>query len=136
MFMRLPAAGLLLALGLGTAACTEDGYGYSGVSVGYSSGGYYDDGYYGRGYDPYYRAGSRSYFGWYGDYYYPGTGYYVYDRYRRPHRWNDGQQRYWYDRGREWRGDRRENWDNFGNRRGDRRDWDRGDRRPDRRYRR
>ena len=130
---RISAAGLAIALGLTAAACTEDGYGYSGVSVGYSSGGYYDD------YDPYYSYGPRSYFGWYGDYYYPGTGYYVYDRYRRPHRWNNGQQRYWYDRGREWRGDRRENWRGFGNRRGERRDWDRGGRRPDRgerRYRR
>ncbi|WP_156404720.1 hypothetical protein [Sphingomonas sp. Root241] len=127
---RISAAGLAIALGLTAAACTEDGYGYSGVSVGYSSGGYYD------GYDPYYSYGPSSYFGWYGDYYYPGTGYYVYDRYRRPHRWNNGQQRYWYDRGRSWRGDRRENWGGFGNRRGEGRNWDRGDRRPDRRYRR
>lgn len=127
---RISATALAVALGLTAAACTEDGYGYSGVSVGYSSAGYYD------GYDPYYRYGPSSYFGWYGDYYYPGTGYYVYDRYRRPHRWNDGQRRYWYDRGREWRGDRRENWRGFDNRRGERRDWDRGDRRGDGRYRR
>jgi len=80
MFMRLPAAGLLLALGLGTAACTEDGYGYSGVSVGYSSGGYYDDGYYGGYRGGYYRRG------WYG-------GYRGYPGYRHGYRYYDG---YWF----------------------------------------
>ena len=117
---RISAAALAAALGFAAGACT-DGYGYSGVSLGYSSGGYYD---------PYYSYGPRSYFGWYGDYYYPGTGYYVYDRDRRPHRWNQGQRRYWYDRGRSWRGERRENWDGFTNR-GERRNWNR-----DGRYRR
>ena len=45
------------------------------------------------GYDP---------FGWYGDYYYPGSGIYVYDRYRNRHRWNDDQRRYWQDRRSRW----------------------------------
>ena len=31
------------------------------------------------------------YYGWYDDYYYPGTGIYVYDSYRRPRTWNDDQ---------------------------------------------
>lgn len=118
---RIFAVGLIGAAALGVSACT-DGYGYSGVSLGYSSAGYYD---------PYYSYGPRSYFGWYGDYYYPGTGYYVYDRDRRPHRWNQGQRRYWYDRGRSWRGERRQNWEGFGNYRGERRNWNR-----DGRYRR
>ena len=86
MMRMLKAAGLALGLGLGTAACT-DGYGYSGVSVGIGPG-YYD------GYAP----GYASYYGWYGDYYYPGSGVYVYDRYRRPFRWNSNQQRFWQGR--------------------------------------
>ena len=89
---RLGLAGLFGALGLGTAACT-DGYGYSGVSMGYGTA--YADPYWGGpggyGYAP-------AAFGWYEDFYYPGTGVYVYDRYRRPFRWNAGQQRYWQGR--------------------------------------
>ena len=99
-----------------TGCATYDPYGYSGVSVGYGSpyyGGYgygspyYGGGYYGRGYAPYY--------GWYNGYYYPGTGIYVYDRYRRPHRWTESQRRYWQGR-RERIEDRREirqNWRDF-----------------------
>lgn len=96
---RLGLVGLALAAGLSTAAC-NDGYGYGGLSAGYGAGyggyggygdGFYDAGYGGYGYAP-------SYFGWYGDYYYPGTGVYVYDRYRRPYRWNGAQQRYWQGR--------------------------------------
>lgn len=122
---RISAIGLIAALGFGTAACT-DGYGYSGVELGYSSPGYYDGGYYDGGYGG---GFASSYYGWYGDYYYPGSGYYVYDRDRRAHRWNQGQQRYWYDRGRQYRGERRQNWQGFGNRREERSDWNRGDRR-------
>lgn len=76
---------------LGLAGCAyDDGYGggYGGVSVGtgyyagdgYGPAGYYDPGYYG---------------GWYNDYYYPGSGYYVFDRRGQRHRWNDGQRGYW-----------------------------------------
>ncbi|WP_343528544.1 hypothetical protein [Sphingomonas sp.] len=85
----------LLALG----GCT-DGYGYTGLSAGYGTGGYYGGGYggpYGYGYAP-------SYYGWYNDFYYPGTGIYVYDRYRQPYRWNDGQRAYWEGRRNAWRG--------------------------------
>jgi hypothetical protein len=122
---RLGLASLVIGLGLGSAACT-DGYGYSGVNVGYASGygDYYDDGFGGYG-NGYYGAGyggglSGGYFGWYGDYYYPGNGIYVYDRYRRPYRWNDGQRRYWEGRRGNYRGDR--NWNGF-DRDGDRRIW-------------
>lgn len=91
---------------LGGCAYGYGDYGsYGGLSVGIGSGyggygGYYDPYYDGYGYGaPYggygYGYGYPSYYGWYGDYYYPGTGYYVYDRYRRPHRWSDSQQRYW-----------------------------------------
>ncbi|MBZ6382118.1 MAG: hypothetical protein LBE63_10240 [Sphingomonas sanguinis] len=84
----------LMALG----GCT-DGYGYSGVSVGAGYGGGYAPGYYGGGY-----GYAPSYFGWYDNFYYPGTGVYVYDRYRRPYRWNDGQRAYWEGRRGSWGG--------------------------------
>lgn len=73
---------------------TGYGYGYdSGYGYGYPSGGY--------GHSPYgygYGSGFPSYYGWNDGYYYPGTGYYVYDQYRRPHRWSGPQERYWRDR--------------------------------------
>src|SRR5690606_10711590 len=78
---RFLTVGLLCAAAFVLSAC-PDGYGYSGASIGYGSG--YYAGNYG---DPYW--------GWSGDYYYPGTGYYVYDRNRRAVRWNDNQRRYW-----------------------------------------
>lgn len=116
---RIGIVALLLGLGTGVSACSE-GYGYGGVDVGYGSSGYYDQGgygygggygtgYYGAGY-----GGLSSYYGWYGDYYYPGQGIYVYDRYRRPFRWNEGQQRYWQGRrGRYANGQVRGNWQGF-----------------------
>lgn len=117
---RLGLLSLLGGLALGTSACT-DGYGYSGVNVGYGSAGYYGDPYYdGYGYGGYGAGyagyGAPSYFGWYGDYYYPGTGVYVYDRYRRPQRWNDNQRRYWQGRRQYGFRDRdvRANWRDFG----------------------
>jgi len=114
---RLGLIGAVLGIGLATSACT-DGYGYSGVQVGYGNGGYYGDPY-GGGYgyaDPYQVGGFGSpYYGWYNDYYYPGTGIYVYDQYRRPYRWNNTQQRYWQGRRNNWRGDRNfnNNWGGF-----------------------
>lgn len=126
---RFGIAGLLIGLGLATSACT-DGYGYSGVNVGYGGGGYYDPydtgyGYagYGAGY-----GGLSSYYGWSGNYYYPGTGVYVYDRNRGRHRWNDGQRRYWEGRRGNIRNEAiRDNWADFRrDNRGDRRDY-RGD---------
>jgi len=115
---RLPA--LVLASTLGLSACAY-GYGdYGYASVGYGSGycdPYYDDcyggGYYG---DPWY--------GWYDNYYYPGWGIYVYDQWRRPHRWNDRHRSFWESRRHRW-GER-----NWNDRRWERWDgWDRGDRR-------
>lgn len=113
-----------IGLSLGLGACT-DGYGYSGVSLGYGNAGYYGDPYY----DDFGYAGfggfggygvGQSWFGWNNGFYYPGTGVYVYDSYRRPYRWNNAQQRYWSGqqrfRGRDWNG--QGNWGGF-----DRRDW-------------
>lgn len=121
---RLRTAIILLAAGIGLSGCAYDrGYGYGGLSVGY--GGYcdpyWDDCYsgYGRGgyYDPWY--------GWYGDYYYPGIGIYVFDRGGRRYRWSDDHRRYWEGRRHHW-GDRDWNdrrWERWQGYRGDRRDW-------------
>ena len=78
------AAALASALLLG--GCAYDDYGYGGMSVGYGSP-YYDDYAYGPyGYSPY---------GWYDGYYYPGSGYWMYDRRGDRHRWSDRQRDYW-----------------------------------------
>jgi hypothetical protein len=122
---RLRSAALAIAASVGLSACVyDDGYGYGGLSVGYGNAGYcdpyWDDCYrgYGHGYGRSYY--SQPYWGWYNGFYYPGTGIYVYDSFRRPHRWNDRQSRYWIDRQRSFRhvdrGDRREfreNWRDF-----------------------
>jgi hypothetical protein len=102
----LRTAALAVAAAVGLSACTT-GYGYNGVSVGVSSG-YYDPYYSGYGYGGYgygyprygygYGYGINPYWGWYDGFYYPGTGFYIYDRYRRKHRWSDHHRRYWTDR--------------------------------------
>jgi hypothetical protein len=112
---RLRLAALALTGGIALSGCAYDmygnpyGYGYgpqSGVSVGVGYGGYYGGYYpyagygygypyagYGYGYDP---------FGWYGDYYYPGVGVYVYDHNHNRHQWTDQQRRYWEQRRSQW----------------------------------
>jgi hypothetical protein len=103
--VRIASALLALAASAGLAGCAY-GPGYGGVSVGYGAGGYYDD------YAPYY--------GWYDDYYYPGTGYYIYDRGGHRHKWNERHRQYWEGRGHG--RDGHEHWGGFG---GERRDGDR-----------
>jgi hypothetical protein len=103
-----PALALVAAAGL--AACSSSdygrhGYGYSRVAVGV-------------GY-------SAPYYGWYDGFYYPGTGYYVYDRHGARHRWRDRDRRHWEGRRHD---QRRDNWSGYHYRRDDRR-WDRDDRR-------
>ena len=103
----------LKRLGLACAAAAslavlggcDDDYGYGGPAVGYapSYDGYYD-GVYGSYGDPYYGYGYPGYYGWYGGFYYPGSGIYVYDRYRRPFRWNGDQRHYWSGQQRSFRG--------------------------------
>lgn len=105
--MSLRSAALALTAAIGLGGCSTYGmYGspYGGLSVGYGN---YDPYYgYGYGYSPYgysrygYNSGyfGSPYWGWYDDFYYPGTGYYVYDRYRRPHRWSDSQRVFWTQR--------------------------------------
>lgn len=107
--MRTRVALLAAAAAATLGGCADYGYGsYSGLSLGLGyGGGYYspyDYGYspygYGYGYSPFDYGGwyDEPYFGWYDGGYYPGSGVYVYDSYRRPYRWNDQQQRYWTQR--------------------------------------
>jgi hypothetical protein len=78
------------------------GYGRSGVSIsigsGYSPYGYggYYGGYGGYGYGGY--GYGSPYYGWYNNYYYPGTGYYVYDVNRTPYPMTSTQRQYWSSR--------------------------------------
>jgi hypothetical protein len=100
---NLKTAALAIAAGVGLSGCAYGPYGGLGVGVGYGNGygyddGYYGGGYYGAGYDRYGYGYGQPYYGWYDGYYYPGTGYYVYDNYRRPHRWSDAQRHYWESR--------------------------------------
>jgi hypothetical protein len=102
--MRIPYISLLAAGALALGGCA---YGDLGVGYGYGSP-YYDYGYgspyYGYGspyYGGYYGSGfgyGMPYYGWYDDYYYPGTGYYVYDTYRQPHVMTVTQRQYWSSR--------------------------------------
>ncbi len=99
--------GIVLAGALALLSGCYD-YGYGGVSAGYGVGGVYDDGFYGNNlYGPGYGAGGG--YGWYDNFYYPGTGVYVFDRGGGRHRWNDRQRSYWSARrgdGRGWAGGR------------------------------
>jgi hypothetical protein len=120
---RLRAVAILLAGAVGLSACAyDDGYGYGGVSVGYGGRGYcdprWDDCY---GYDSYgygYGGAYDPWYGWWGGYYYPGIGIYIYDQGGRRYRWNDNQRRYWEGRrqnyrGRDWNDQRWQRWDGF-----------------------
>jgi hypothetical protein len=118
---RLRLAAVALVSGIALSGCAYDmygdpygyggyggyGYGYpqSGVSIGIGYGGYggYGYPYGGYGYGGYgYPYGGYDPFGWYGDYYYPGTGIYVYDRNRTRHTWTAEQRRYWEQRRQQW----------------------------------
>jgi hypothetical protein len=92
--LHLRTAAILVAAGVGLGGCatTYSPFGYgNGVSVSYGD----------RYYDPYYDRYGSGYgygyapYGWHDGFYYPGAGYYVYDRYRNPYYWNDYQRRYW-----------------------------------------
>jgi hypothetical protein len=95
--MRISTIALIIAGGLAVNGCAYGSFGrYGGVSVGLGSGGYYNDPWCGG-----YGYGSP-YWGWYDSFYYPGSGFYVYDRYRRPYYWNDRYRRYWTERRETW----------------------------------
>ena len=92
-----------LGVGYGNYGYGNYGYGYpyggSGYGYGYPYGGYgYGGGYPYGAYGSYGGLYGSPYWGWYDGLYYPGTGYYVYDTYRRPHVWTDTQKRYWISR--------------------------------------
>ena len=74
--LRLALVGGAALIVAGCASDGYHGYGYAGASYGYSGSGY----------------------GWYEDYYYPGTGFYVYERSGKRHRWSDSQRRHWQSR--------------------------------------
>jgi hypothetical protein len=111
--MRIPYISLLAAGALALGGCSYGGlglglgygggygsYGYGSPYYGYGYGSpYYGGGYgYGAGYGSYYGSSFGSPFGWYDNYYYPGSGYYVYDSYRRPHAMTTTQRTYWTSR--------------------------------------
>jgi hypothetical protein len=81
-------AGALVACSTLLASCYTD----TGYSVGYVGGGYYN------------RSWGEPYWGWYGNYYYPGVGVYVYDVHHRRIPWTVEQQRYWAGRRGSWHG--------------------------------
>lgn len=139
--MRVPQlrlAALALVSGMGLSGCASDmygsPYGYGGVDYGYNYGypgyGYGYSPNYGSGYGYGYGYGYGAYdpFGWYGDFYYPGVGIYVYDRHRNRHVWNNDQQRYWADRRSQWQGrggtvNNTENWSGWNHQRQNRSNW-------------
>lgn len=99
---KLAIAVAALGSTLGLSACA-DGYGYGGgyggVNVGYAN----------AAWDPYYGGyAGNPYWGWNDNFYYPGTGYYVFDRSNRRYRWNAQQRGYWQGRAQGWRSARRE----------------------------
>ncbi len=128
---RLRSAAVLLAASVSLGGCATYGQmGGVGVSVGYGNpyassrygyspyGSRY--GYSPYGYSPYGSGyGSSPYWGWYDGFYYPGTGFYVYDRYRRAYRMSDRHRHYWMHRQRTVRSpdrrtsEMRQNWEDF-----------------------
>ncbi|HWJ58532.1 MAG TPA: hypothetical protein VNR68_02650 [Sphingomicrobium sp.] len=100
--MRIPYISLVAAGALTLGGCA---YGDFGYGAGYGGYGAYDNGYYGYGpyggygqYPGYYGGFGAPYFGWYDDFYYPGSGIFVYDSFRRPHRWSSRERAFWTSR--------------------------------------
>jgi len=106
--MRIPYISLIAAGALTLGGCAYGdlgyglGYGDPYYGYGYNNYGPYGGygaypGYYGGfGYGgPYMGYGGYSPFGWYDNYYYPGSGIYVYDSSRRSRVWSDQQRAYW-----------------------------------------
>src|SRR5262249_23740695 len=98
--MRIPYISVLAVGALALAGCADyygAGYGgYYGSSYGYGSP--YVGVVYSGGSFPFYGGygyGYGSPYGWYDDFYYPGTGTYVYDTSRRPHVMSTSQRTYW-----------------------------------------
>ena len=98
--LLLPIAATALLAGCVTTAP----YGYRGGGQGdyYYGSPSVEYRYHGYGYgDPYGYGGYGGYgglYGWYGDYYYPGSGVYVYDRHHHRRQWSDAERQYWRNR--------------------------------------
>lgn len=97
---RIRAALVVLTASAGLAGCANLGpYGGIGVGVGnpYGYGSYGNDPYYsGYGYSSGYGSGyGYNPYGWYDGYYYPGTGYWVYDPDGNPRPITERQSSYW-----------------------------------------
>ena len=95
---RIRGALVALAASAGLAACTNMGpFGGVGVGIGSQYGnpyGYSPYGYgYGSPYGSYY--GGYPYFGWHNGFYYPGSGYWVYDPDGHPSPITEDQRNYW-----------------------------------------
>lgn len=103
---RLRNVLIILAASAGLGACAGP-FGYGGISTGYGNYGGYGYPYGSRyGYMP-------SYYGWYDNLYYPGAGYYVYDRWGNPYYWSPDHRRYWEDRRNAHKGETNVNWGEF-----------------------
>ncbi len=89
--LRIRNLALLTVAPVLLAGCMYNPYGGDGGDYGY------DDGYYGNSGGGYYGGASAGY-GWYDNYYYPGNGYYVYDRAGARHRMRDQDRHYWLER--------------------------------------
>ncbi len=103
--MRARFLTLIAAAGLSLGGCAYGGLGLgAGYGDPYGYGGYgYGSPYYGYGYGSPYGYGGfgspygyyGSPFGWYDGYYYPGTGYYVYDRDRNRRVMTAAERQHW-----------------------------------------
>ncbi len=109
--MRAKLAARLAALGaatLGLSACYYDaGIGLGYYDDGYNYGGYYCDPF--SPFDIYYDCDYRRGFynigyggGWYQDYWYPGHGFFIFDRFGRRYDMYDHHRRYWGQRRYDW----------------------------------
>jgi hypothetical protein len=110
--MRIPFISLTAAAALALGGCAYGdlgmglgGYGgYGSGYGGYGSGYGYGSPYYGASYgygSPYYGSSygySSPYYGWNNNYYYPGTGAYVYNSYRQAYPMSTTQRAYWSSR--------------------------------------
>jgi hypothetical protein len=97
MMNRIRTALFAASAALVLSGCATDNFGYGGRM--------------GMGYGPGVFAGDP-YWGWHDNFFYPGTGYYVYDRGGARHRWSNNHRRYWEAR----RGGRsvQPNWQGYG----------------------
>ena len=120
--MRILSLSLVAGAALALSGCAYNGlglgvgygspYGYASYGSGYDRYGYnpygyrygynpYGYGYNGYGYDPFGRYGygyGYAPYGWYDGYYYPGSGYYVYDGNNKRREMTPAERTYWRER--------------------------------------